>query len=163
MEDVSLVVKVKDKSVDDGVFVAWDEDETCFFKLAYVGKSTIALARKASTTQKLDRKTHRFIDDVDDDKFDKELMCRSILDWKGLKYKHLAEILDPNRVDVEVKESQAEVEIPFSEETRDIIATYYNLSFSRFASGVSFEIDTYQQMKKEELIKNSKTSQVGTL
>ena len=162
MQDISSIVKVKDEAVkNDGVFAPWDEDETCLFKIAYIGKNKISAARKASTSQKLDRKTHRFVDNVDDDKFDKELMLRSILGWSGFKFKHLAEVLDPSRVDVEVTENQLEMDIPFTDEWLEVIATYYNLSFSRFISGISFEIDTYQQMKEEELRKNSKTSQDG--
>lgn len=77
--------------------------------LEYPGRKEFANIRKECTIQKLNRKTHRVEDHLDEDKFLRKYAERVIKGWTGLKLSYLQEIalvdaegLDPDQ------------EIPFS-------------------------------------------------
>lgn len=151
--DLKSLVKVKETSVEGGVRIPWDENGDVGFIVQYCGKSAIAKARKSSLTKQLNRKTHQYEEILDDDKFDYEIMKNTIKGWWGLKVKHLKEILDP-RVDLSALKGQEEVEIDFSPDNLDLIINNYNLTFSRFISGASLDIEIYTKHQEEEEIKN---------
>lgn len=147
---------------EDGIFVPWgDESDTPEFKISYMGREIIKKARKAALTNSWSKKAHRMEENIDEDKLDKVLMELSVVGWKGLKVKHLKEILDPSSVVLETDSENMEAEVEYNPENKDIIITHYNLSFSRFVSGISLEVDTYRKYKEEQLRKNSSGSQAG--
>ncbi len=146
-------IKVREKAEEKGIFIPWSEDGEMGFLIKYCGKEAISKSRKASLTKKLNPKTHQYEDTLDDDKFDYAVMKNTIKGWRGLKVKHLKEILDP-RVDMSELVGQEEVEVEFTPENLDFIIKNYNLTFSRFISGASLDIDVYNQHQEEEQTKN---------
>ena len=146
-------VKVRESS-DEGVRIPWDETGNIGFLITYCGKEAIAKARKASLSKKLNTKTHQYEEVLDDDKFDYAIMKNTIKGWYGLKAKHLKEMLDP-RVDTSGLAGQEEVEIEFTPDNLDLVIQNYNLTFSRFISGASLDIEVYNQHQGETLAKNS--------
>jgi len=146
------IVKVRESS-DEGVKIPWDEEGTVLFSVKYCGKNSISKARKSSLTKKLNPKTHQYEDTLDDDKFDYAIMKNTITGWSGLKAKHLKEILDP-AVDLSTLAGQEEVEVEFTPENLDFIIKNYNLTFSRFISGASMDIEVYNKHQEVDAIKN---------
>jgi len=145
-------LKVKEDS-DKGVKIPWNDEGDMGFIVNYCGKSAISKARKASLTKKLNTKTHQYEDILDDDKFDFAIMKNTIKGWWGLKVKHLKEILDP-RVDMSELVGQEEDEVEFNLDNLDFIIKNYNLTFSRFISGASLDIEVYNKHQEEDQIKN---------
>ena len=144
------VVKVRESSAD-GVKIPWDETNEVGFIVKYCGKDSITKARKASSVKKLNPKTHQYEDNLDDEKFDYAIMNSTITGWWGLKGKHLKEILDPR---VDVSEIAPEEIVEFTPENLDFIIKNYNLTFSRFVSGASLDIEVYNAHQEETEIKN---------
>lgn len=148
------VVKVTDKKEDEGVRVPWNETGDVGFILAYCGKGSISKARKNSLTKTHNFKTHQFDETLDDEKFDYEVMKATVKGWWGLKAKHLKEILDPSRFDLKEFEGSEE-DVPVTDDNKDIIIRNYNLTFSRFVSSVTMDIEVYRKYQEEVEVKNS--------
>jgi hypothetical protein len=71
--------------------------------LCYLAREELLKLRNKSVTQKFNRKTRAFEDQLDEDKFLVEYVKAIIKGWKGLKYSYLEELLlvdisslDPN-------------------------------------------------------------------
>jgi hypothetical protein len=150
--DLKSLVKVRE-NLSSGVWIPWDEKGEISFNVTYCGKDAISKSRKASLSKKLNQRTHQYEETLDDDKFDYAIMKNTIIGWKGLKVKHLKEILDP-RVDMSELAGQDEVEVEFNADNLDFIIKNYNLTFSRFISGASLDIEVYNKHQEEEQIKN---------
>jgi hypothetical protein len=144
------VAKVKEGAVG-GVKIPWDDTNEIGFIITYCGKESINKARKKSLTKKLNTKTHQYEDTLDDDMFDYAIMKNTIIGWWGLKGKYLKEILDP-RIDVSAVSPEEIVE--FNPDNLDFIIKNYNLTFSRFISGASLDIEVYNKHQEEIEIKN---------
>jgi len=155
-----LITVRGDSEVAEGVRVPWDETGDVGFVVSYCGKKAITKARKKSLQKKLNPKTHQFEEDIDEEKFDFELMNAMVQGWWGLKAKHVPEILDPTIFNIEI--TDPETEIPFTPESKDILIKNYNLTFNRFITTAAMDIETYQRFRDEQAIKNSKTSQTGS-
>lgn len=150
--DIKSLVTVKEKAESEGVWVNWDDELS--FLVNYIGKGIIKEARKKSLVKTANRRTHQIEESIDDDKFDKELMELSFSSWKGMKVKHLKELLDPSITEIVASPDKDELAVEFSEENKGMLTSYYNLSFSRFITSVATEIEVYQKYKEEELLKN---------
>jgi hypothetical protein len=161
--NINEVLEIRPKGeVVEGVWVPWnDEEDSPEFQLSYMGRDLITKARKKALTRMLDKKQHRFVDEVDEDKFDKYLMKLSVKSFRNLKVKHLVEILDPTKTELKASPDMDEKEVDFSDINLQVILDNYNLAFSRFVSSVSLEVETYRQYKEEEARKNSESSQAG--
>ena len=147
------LIKVKTEK-EQGIRVPWDEKGDVGFIISYCGRDVIVKARKAALKTSFNYKTRQYDETLDDEKFDYEIMKSTIVGWWGLKAKNLAEILDPSTTELVISDTDLEQEISYTPESKDILIKNYNLTFSRFISAVSMDIEEYRKCKEESLRKN---------
>ena len=82
------------------VTVDYPEFEGFTVDLCYLAREELLKLRSKCLTQKFNRKTRAFEEEMDDDKFLTEYCGAVIKGWKGLKYKYLEKMLLVNLTNV---------------------------------------------------------------
>ena len=103
MELKSLLVDSKTAWVD---FPGMDGFEV---ELATLSRKELVNLRKRCTTNKFDRKTRMFNEELDEAKFVTEFSGATVKGWKGLKLKYLEDLIL-----VDLKGQDKESEMPYS-------------------------------------------------
>lgn len=161
MDLKNLIVEKEGKR--DSVRVPWTEDGNVGFVIAYTGRDVLMKARKKALIRSFNPKSHRIEENLDESRFDFEVLRETLIGWWGLKIKHLKDILDPSRIDLsKLKAEDLEKDVPFNEENRDIIISFYNLNFNNFLTSVATDIEVYRKCKEEELEKNLENFPAGS-
>lgn len=114
-------------------------DEGIFVSLCYLSREEITKIRKQCVQTKFDRKTHKPVESLDEDKFLKMFTNSVIKGWRGLKLKHLEELLL-----VSLGDMDPEAEVPFTEE--NVLTLMRNST--QFDSWVSSMVDDLANFKK---------------
>ncbi len=87
-------------------------------KLCYLAREELLKLRKKCITKKFDRKTHRPVEDFDDEKF-LDLFCSEVIKgWSGLKYRYLEELLL-----VDTTGYDPDDEVPFTQDNAHTLMT----------------------------------------
>ena len=85
-------------------------------KLTYLAREELLKLRNRSVTQKLNKKTRAYEEQLDNDKFLTEYCKAIIKGWTGLKYKYLEELLL-----VDVSHLNPEDELPYTQENAELL------------------------------------------
>ena len=85
-------------------------------KLPYLAREELLKLRNRSVTQKLNKKTRAYEEQLDNDKFLTEYCKAIIKGWTGLKYKYLEELLLVDLSDVE-----PDSELEYNQENAEIL------------------------------------------
>jgi len=146
---------IKARKVDEvkSVWFEWDED--FLVKIRYINKRELDKIRKKATVTTFKR-GGKVVEEVDTDKFAREYMDVAILDWKGMRYKHLLEICE----DIEIEEDP-EKEIEYSEENKEFILENFNLDFSSFILEAVKNVLRVEKELQESGEKNLKNTSNG--
>jgi len=75
---------------------AWIEFPGCEgfeIEVANLSRKELLNLRKRCIKTKFDRKTHQAVEELDEDKFVHEFTKACVKDWKGLRLKHLEELI----------------------------------------------------------------------
>ena len=110
MELKSLLVDSKTAWVD---FPGMDGFEV---ELANLSRKELVNLRKRCTTNKFDRKTRMFNEELDEAKFVTEFSGATVKGWKGLKLKYLEDLIL-----VDLKGQDKESEMPYSKENAEVL------------------------------------------
>tara|TARA_R100001460_G_scaffold92680_4_gene134580 strand:+ start:705 stop:1133 length:429 start_codon:yes stop_codon:yes gene_type:complete len=99
------------------VTVDYPEFEGFTVDLCYLAREELLKLRSKCLTQKFNRKTRAFEEQMDDDKFLTEYCKAVIKGWKGLKYKYLEKMLLVNLANVK----DLNGELDYSQEDAEIL------------------------------------------
>ena len=85
-------------------------------KLTYLAREELLKLRNRSVTQKLNKKTRAYEEQLDNDKFLTEYCKAIIKGWTGLKYKFLEELLL-----VDISDVEPDSELEYNQENAEIL------------------------------------------
>ena len=142
MELKSLLVDTKTAWVD---FPGLEGFEV---ELANLSRKELVNLRKRCTIQKFDRKTRQIQETLDEDKFVEDFARSTIKGWKGLKAKHLPDLLP-----VDISNMDSEELIEYNEdEALELLKN--STVFDQFVTDCMNDYEQFSKKKEEEDEKN---------
>ena len=113
-------------------------------ELAHLSRKELMALRKKCTTNKFNRKTRAFEENLDDVKFVKEFSLSTVKGWKGLKLEYLEDLLL-----VDLKGQDPTKELEWTEE--NAIQLVENSSeFDNWLNEVVFDLENFRTGSKRE-------------
>ena len=107
-------------------------------ELANLSRKELVNLRKRCTTNKFNRKTRQFEDELNDDKFVIEFTKATVKNWKGFKLEYLHDLLL-----VDLKGQNPETELEYTEE--NALQLVENSSeFDNWLNEVVFDLDNFR-------------------
>ena len=143
MELKSLLVDSKTAWVD---FPGLDGFEV---ELANLSRKELVNLRKRCTTNKFDRKTRMFNEELDETKFVKEFTEATVKGWKGLKLKYLEDLI---LVDLQGKDPNGELE--YTDENAQVLVEN-STEFDNWLNEVVFDLENFRSREQKENIKKA--------
>lgn len=116
--------------------------------LRFLSREDLLKIRSASLTFKFSKKTRQKEEEVDNDKFLQKYAERAIVGWKGLKAKHLAELLP-----VDISKMNPEESIDFDvDEATELLKN--STIFDQFVTDAMNDFNNFSVTKMAEQAKN---------
>ena len=143
MELKSLLVDSKTAWVD---FPGMDGFEV---ELANLSRKELVNLRKRCTTNKFDRKTRMFNEELDEAKFVTEFSNATVKGWKGLKLKYLEDLIL-----VDLKGQDKESEMPYSKENAEVLVENSS-EFDNWLNEVVFDLENFRSREQEAPVKKA--------
>ena len=143
MELKSLLVDSKTAWVD---FPGMDGFEV---ELANLSRKELVNLRKRCTTNKFDRKTRMFNEELDEAKFVTEFSGATVKGWKGLKLKYLEDLIL-----VDLKGQDKESEMPYSKENAEVLVENSS-EFDNWLNEVVFDLENFRSREQEAPVKKA--------
>ena len=143
MELKSLLVDSKTAWVD---FPGMDGFEV---ELAKLSRKELVNLRKRCTTNKFDRKTRMFNEELDETKFVTEFSGATVKGWKGLKLKYLEDLIL-----VDLKGQDKESEMPYSKENAEVLVENSS-EFDNWLNEVVFDLENFRSREQEAPVKKA--------
>ena len=143
MELKSLLVDSKTAWVD---FPGMDGFEV---ELANLSRKELVNLRKRCTTNKFDRKTRMFNEELDEAKFVTEFSGATVKSWKGLKLKYLEDLIL-----VDLKGQDKESEMPYSKENAEVLVENSS-EFDNWLNEVVFDLENFRSREQEAPVKKA--------
>ena len=143
MELKSLLVDSKTAWVD---FPGMDGFEV---ELANLSRKELVNLRKRCTTNKFDRKTRMFNEELDETKFVTEFSGATVKGWKGLKLKYLEDLIL-----VDLKGQDKESEMPYTKENAEVLVEN-SQEFDNWLNEVVFDLENFRSREQEAPVKKA--------
>ena len=143
MELKSLLVDSKTAWVD---FPGMDGFEV---ELANLSRKELVNLRKRCTTNKFDRKTRMFNEELDETKFVTEFSGATVKGWKGLKLKYLEDLIL-----VDLKGQDKESEMPYTQENAEVLVEN-SQEFDNWLNEVVFDLENFRSREQEAPVKKA--------
>ena len=143
MELKSLLVDSKTAWVD---FPGMDGFEV---ELANLSRKELVNLRKRCTTNKFDRKTRMFNEELDEAKFVTEFSGATVKGWKGLKLKYLEDLIL-----VDLKGQDKESEMPYTQENAEVLVEN-SQEFDNWLNEVVFDLENFRSREQEAPVKKA--------
>jgi hypothetical protein len=138
----SLLVK------DTSTWVEFPDIEGFEINLRFVSREDLLKIRTASLTYKFNKRTRQREEEVDSAKFLENYAERAIVDWRGLKIKHL-----PLLLPVDITGMAPESIVEFSIE--DAVELLKNSPvFDQFVTDTLNDFEQFSKKKREDDVKN---------
>ena len=118
-------------------------------ELANLSRKELTSLRKKCTTNKFNRKTRQFEDELNDEKFVEEFTKSTVKNWKGLKLEFLQDLL---LVDLEGQDANKEME--FSEATAQVLVENSS-EFDNWPNEVVFDLENFRTKIKGKVKKEA--------
>ena len=134
------------------VDVEFPDVDGFIISLVYLTREDLMKIRNASLSFKFNKRTRQREEEIDNDKFLAEYTRRAIKGWKGLKVKHL-----PNLLPVDISTMDGEESLEYSEEEAIDLITNSTV-FDQFITDTMNEFEQFSVTKKETDVKNSPTT-----
>ena len=141
MELKSLLVDSKTAWVD---FPGLENFEV---ELANLSRKELINLRKRCTTNKFDRKTRMFNEELDEGKLVVEFSKATVQGWKGLKLGYLEDLIL-----VDLKGKNKEDLLPYSEDNAKLLVEN-SQEFDNWLNEVVFDLDNFRSKEPEKSIK----------
>ena len=143
MELKSLLVDSKTAWVD---FPGMDGFEV---ELANLSRKELVNLRKRCTTNKFDRKTRMFNEELDESKFVTEFSGAPVKSCKGLNLKYLEDLIL-----VDLKGQDKEGEMPYSKENAEVLVENSS-EFDNWLNEVVFDLENFRSREQEAPVKKA--------
>ena len=111
-------------------------------ELANLSRKELIALRKRCTTNKFNRKTRAFEEQLDDDKFVTEFTDATVKSWKGLKLKYLEDL-----VLVELGSNEPESMLPYTDQNAQQLVENSN-EFDNWLNEVVFDLDHFRSAEQ---------------
>ena len=118
-------------------------------ELANLSRKELTNLRKKCTTNKFNRKTRQFEDELNDEKFVEEFTKSTVKNWKGLKLEFLQDLL---LVDLEGQDANKEME--FSEANAQVLVENSS-EFDNWLNEVVFDLENFRTKIKGKVKKEA--------
>ena len=119
-------------------------------ELANLSRKELVNLRKKCTTNKFDRKTRAFNEELDESKFLSEFTKAVVKNWKGLKLKYLEDILL-----VDLSGQDPEKEMDYSYDNAKVLVENSS-EFDNWLNEVVFDLENFRGGSQEESPKPAK-------
>jgi len=117
-------------------------------KIAYLSRDELSKIRKNSLHFVYNSRSRQKEEVVDDDKFLEEYTRKTIKGWKGLKVKHLPELMV-----AEIGNVNPEQEVPYSEEDA-LFLIKNSIDFDQFITDILGDLSNFNKVEEEKEEKN---------
>jgi hypothetical protein len=107
-------------------------------ELANLSRKELVNLRKRCTTNKFNRKTRMFEEDLDESKFVKEFTSATVKGWKGLKLKFLEDLML-----VDLKGQDVNKEMDYSHENAMVLVENSS-EFDNWLNEVVFDLENFR-------------------
>jgi len=107
-------------------------------ELANLSRKELVNLRKRCTTNKFNRKTRMFEEDLDESKFVKEFTSATVKSWKGLKLKFLEDLML-----VDLKGQDVNKEMDYSNENAMVLVENSS-EFDNWLNEVVFDLENFR-------------------
>ena len=111
-------------------------------ELANLSRKELIALRKRCTTNKFNRKTRAFEEQLDDDKFVTEFTDATVKSWKGLRLKYLEDL-----VLVELGSNEPESMLPYTDENAQQLVENSN-EFDNWLNEVVFDLEHFRSAEQ---------------
>ena len=111
-------------------------------ELANLSRKELVNLRKRCTTNKFDRKTRVFNEELDENKFLSEFSNAVIKSWKGLKLEYLEDMIL-----VDISQQDPESLMPYSEENAKLLVEN-SQEFDNWLNEVVFDLENFRDKKQ---------------
>ena len=118
-------------------------------ELANLSRKELVNLRKKCTTNKFNRKTRAFEEQLDDEKFVKEFTEATVKGWKGLKLGYLEDLIL-----VDLKGQDPEMEMDYSSENAQILVENSS-EFDNWLNEVVFDLENFRTKQSAKTTKKS--------
>ena len=118
-------------------------------ELANLSRKELINLRKRCTTNKFDRKTRMFNEELDEAKFVTEFSNATVKGWKGLKLKYLEDLIL-----VDLKGQDKESEMPYSRENAEVLVENSS-EFDNWLNEVVFDLENFRSREPEAPVKKA--------
>lgn len=111
-------------------------------ELANLSRKELVNLRKRCTTNKFNRKTRQFEDELNDDKFVKEFTKATVKNWKGLQLGYLEDLIL-----VDLKGQDPKEEMEYSEENAQVLVENSS-EFDNWLNEVVFDLENFRSKEQ---------------
>ena len=118
-------------------------------ELANLSRKELVSLRKRCTTNKFDRKTRMFNEELDEAKFVTEFSGATVKNWKGLKLKYLEDLIL-----VDLKGQDKESEMPYTQENAEVLVEN-SQEFDNWLNEVVFDLENFRSREQEAPVKKA--------
>ena len=111
-------------------------------ELANLSRKELVNLRKRCTTNKFNRKTRQFEDELNDDKFVVEFTKATVKDWKGLKLGYLEDLIL-----VDLKGENPDDEMEYTQENAQVLVENSS-EFDNWLNEVVFDLENFRSKEQ---------------
>jgi len=120
-------------------------------ELANLSRKELVNLRKRCTTNKFNRKTRQFEDELNDDKFVVEFTKATVKDWKGLKLGYLEDLIL-----VDLKGENPDDEMQYTQENAQVLVENSS-EFDNWLNEVVFDLENFRSKKQGDTVQKTET------
>lgn len=120
-------------------------------ELANLSRKELVALRKRSTTNKFDRKTRMFNEELDEPKFVKEFTEATVKGWKGLKLGYLEDLIL-----VDLKGQDPEKELEYTKDNAQVLVEN-STEFDNWLNEVVFDLENFRSREQKPIIRKTET------
>jgi hypothetical protein len=120
-------------------------------ELANLSRKELVALRKRCVTNKFDRKTRAFNEELDESKFVKEFTQATVKGWRGLKLAMLEDLIL-----VDLKGQEPETEMPYNQENAQVLVENSS-EFDNWLNEVVFDLENFRSQEHEKTTPKTKT------
>ena len=120
-------------------------------ELANLSRKELVALRKRCVTNKFDRKTRAFNEELDESKFVKEFTQATVKGWRGLKLAMLDDLIL-----VDLKGQEPDTEMPYNQENAQVLVENSS-EFDNWLNEVVFDLENFRSQEQEKTTPKTKT------